>query len=32
MGLSRVFKTMDNDGNKKLDKDEFYYGLNEIGI
>ena len=29
--MGRVFKTIDNDGNRKLNAQEFYYGLNEIG-
>lgn len=30
-GLGRIFKTMDDEGNRKLDAQEFYYGLNECG-
>jgi len=30
-GLGRVFRTMDNDGNRKLDAQEFFHGLNEVG-
>ena len=31
-GLSRVFKQLDSyDGNKKVDRDEFFTGMNEFG-
>ena len=30
-GLGRVFKAIDNDGNRKLDSQEFFVGLNECG-
>tara|TARA_B110000503_G_scaffold138319_1_gene224285 strand:- start:765 stop:1292 length:528 start_codon:yes stop_codon:yes gene_type:complete len=30
-GLGRVFKAMDDNGNRKLDANEFYNGLNECG-
>ena len=31
-GLERIFKKMDSyDGNKKLDKNEFFEGLNDYG-
>ena len=31
-GLGKVFKAMDSmDGNRKLDKEEFHWGLKEIG-
>jgi len=30
-GLGRVFRTMDSDGNRKLDAQEFFHGLNECG-
>ena len=31
-GLSRVFKQIDDSGNRKIDSQEFFYGLNEIGV
>lgn len=32
-GLSRVFKSLDsNNGNRKVDAQEFYVGLKEIGL
>jgi len=30
-GLGRVFKTMDDNGNRKVDAQEFFVGLNECG-
>ena len=30
-GLGRVFKTMDDSGNRKVDAQEFFVGLNECG-
>ena len=30
-GLGRVFKAMDTDGNRKVDAQEFFVGLNECG-
>lgn len=30
-GLGRVFKSMDTDGNRKVDAQEFFVGLNECG-
>ena len=30
-GLGRVFKIMDDSGNRKIDAQEFFYGLNESG-
>lgn len=31
-GLARLFKIMDNNGNKQLDRAEFAQGLGEMGI
>ena len=31
-GLARMFKIMDNNGNKQLDISEFYWGLKDFGI
>ena len=31
--LGRAFKTLDSyDGNRKVDKEEFYFGLKEFGV
>jgi hypothetical protein len=31
-GISRIFKAMDNNGNKLLDVDDFRWGLIDYGI
>jgi len=31
-GLSRIFKAMDENGNKGLDVDDFRWGLKDFGI
>lgn len=31
-GLGRVFNACDTDGNRKLDAQEFFHGLNECGV
>ena len=30
--LGRAFKIMDDNGDRKLDKDEMYYGLTDYGV
>jgi Ca2+-binding EF-hand superfamily protein len=32
-GLGRAFKIIDSyDGNRKIDKEEFYFGLKDLGV
>jgi hypothetical protein len=32
-GMGRAFKTMDSiDGNRKVDKEEFFWGLKDFGV
>ena len=31
-GISRIFKAMDNNGNKSLDVDDFRWGLLDFGV
>ena len=32
-GMSRAFKTLDSmDGNRKVDKEEFYFGIKDFGV
>jgi Ca2+-binding EF-hand superfamily protein len=31
-GLARMFKILDNNGNRQIDLEEFYWGIKELGI
>jgi hypothetical protein len=32
-GLGRAFRTLDSmDGNRKVDKEEFYWGIKDFGV
>ena len=30
--MGRVFKIIDNSGDRKMDKEEFYFGIKELGV
>jgi len=31
-GMGRAFRIVDDDGNRKLDKQEFYWGIKDLGV